>query len=803
MKPLFAETETVNGISWTYSTESGIATITGQSGASGAIVIPNALGGVPVKKLGANLFYNNSAITSVQMTNVTHAESQAFRNCENLTTVEMPNIESIGSDCFYLCRNLTGDLKLPKLTSLSNFGFQKTGITSISVPNVTSIGTRTFEGCNKLRNVSIPFVTSIGEQSFENCTSLKNIDLRFVETIGKYAFRYDAELTDVDLSRLKSAGEGAVSGCANIRGSLYLPKLETIGKEAFSGLGIDSLYMPIVTKVGYGAFNSCYSLTNVAAPRVTHIESHAFDKCTNLLHVGFMPLLAQLDSTAFLNCKSLSYVKLSRTLATLGTEVFAGCAQLSEIALHVDSQLDESLLPQTAEITRHGGAEAIDGVTWQYDVLQDGTAVILSQTGAAGNVTVPSTLAGHSVTRLGPGVFNRNTAITGIAMPSITRIDENAVRECTNLATVDMPNVEIVGENAFFKCTNLKVALNLPELKEVARWGFQQTGITSISMPNAKSIEYKSFEGCAELASVNASGIDYIGAEAFCNCAKLSAINIANVREIDAKAFYQLALISTQLNLPNVTFMGDRAFQQTAITAIVLPELTRLGQNAFYACRYVTRIDTPKLQCIDKWGLQTLSSDIQEFSYMPRLKSLRYGVFKDVPGLTAVKLPYCTHDFGTDVFSGCGNLQTIAVHECSPLDEAVLKMGVANAAVVRYGGYEDVDGVRWLYDELADGKAVVVGAIGAVGDLEIPKSLNGKRVTQIETGAFEDYFGITSVKLPYGITVVGEDAFLNCDVLEVIRVLQTNTGLIASLKQEYGEDRVMPYAPGGTVITLR
>ena len=135
--PLFAATETVNGITWQYSITYGEATIeswTSTAAVPTDISIPETLGGVPVTQIG----------------------NYAFYDCSSLTSVVIPkSVTTIGVGVFEACSSLT----------------------SVVIPEgVTSIGHSAFSGCSSLTEVVIPKgVTSIGDLAFYYCSALTEV----------------------------------------------------------------------------------------------------------------------------------------------------------------------------------------------------------------------------------------------------------------------------------------------------------------------------------------------------------------------------------------------------------------------------------------------------------------------------------------------------------------------------------------------------------------------------------------------------------------------------------------------------
>jgi len=244
---------------WTYTVSNNQATITGYTGAGGAVTIPSELGGYAVKKVGNGwppVFGNlNSSVTSITIPNsVTSIGDEAFVNCTGLTgTLTIPNsVTSIGEAAFYGCTGLTGTLTIPNsVTSIGDSAFMYcTGLTgALTIPNsVPRIGVESFYGCSGLTGtLTIPnSVTSIGDSAFMYCTGLTGTLTipNSVTSIGYRAFGFCTGFTTLTIpNSVTSIEEQAFSACSGLttltmpfRFNAQIDKIGISGQVAFDYL---------------------------------------------------------------------------------------------------------------------------------------------------------------------------------------------------------------------------------------------------------------------------------------------------------------------------------------------------------------------------------------------------------------------------------------------------------------------------------------------------------------------------------------------------------------------------------------
>ena len=122
---------------------------------------------------------------------------------------------------------------------------------------------------------------------------------------------------------------------------------------------------------------------------------------------------------------------------------------------------------------------------WIYSV-ENNQATITRYTGGGGEVSIPYTINGNSVTSVGIQAFS-GTAVTSVNIPiSVTSIGNSAFQECTGLTTITIPNsVTSIGNYAFYQCTSLTNIIIPNSVTSIGSGAFSGcTGLTSITMPD-------------------------------------------------------------------------------------------------------------------------------------------------------------------------------------------------------------------------------------------------------------------------------------------------------------------------------
>ncbi len=189
-------------------------------------------------------------------------------------SISMPNATEIGDEAFVV------------LAYDDEGGFTTSGcpaLTAIELPNVTTIGDFAF-ACSGLTSFNFEGVTEIGEYAFGSCRNLSEVTNFSLTSIPDYAFN-DCGLTSFDFAGVTEVGVQAFAGNTSLTEVTNF-KISTIPYGLFATCPLTSFDFTWVTKIGERAFVGCSYLTEIELPStVTSIGEYAFFSCSGLTTV--------------------------------------------------------------------------------------------------------------------------------------------------------------------------------------------------------------------------------------------------------------------------------------------------------------------------------------------------------------------------------------------------------------------------------------------------------------------------------------------------------------------------------------
>lgn len=179
-----------------------------------------------------------------------------------------------------------------------------------------------------------------------------------------------------------------------------------------------------------------------------------------------------------------------------------------------------------------------------------------------------------------------------LILPEVNSIGEYAFAECYRLKNITMPKVNSLGYGAFSRLGASQITL--PEgLTSMADYAFYYSNLESIAIPTTVTeISNYCFRGCSRLKSANIpSSVTKIGYESFSGSG-LTSIDLPGVKTIAYRAFCdckQLAEVNFAEGL--TSFEGEPFYGCTALTEIDLPStFLSMNNQAFYGCTNIKKV---------------------------------------------------------------------------------------------------------------------------------------------------------------------------------------------------------------------
>ena len=303
------------------------------------------------------------------------------------------------------------------------------------------------------------------------------------------------------------------------------------------------------------------------------------------------------------------------------------------------SNLSGDTYPHGTAVYRYVEGEQTEDYTYQET---DGGIEIVGTAITDSKITIPDTVDGKTVVKIGKNAFAHSNVEEIVLPDSVKELADSAFEGCTHLKSITFGSgLAKLGENVFKDCVSL-TEVNLPD------------GVTEIP--------YGAFSGCSLLVSFSFDGITSIGDHSFIGCTSLTEVTVpSEVTSIGAGVFADCYLLtSVQINAP-VTKLSDSLFENCkALEAFTIPStVTEIGEATFKGCVSLKEITLPQA------GTATVALTGKK-SYNRKsqagITSIGAEAFANCASLKYVKLPASVSAIGADVFTGCTSLLGVAVY---------------------------------------------------------------------------------------------------------------------------------------------
>lgn len=369
--------------------------------------------------------------------------------------------------------------------------------------------------------------------------------------------------------------------------------------------------------------------------------------------------------------------------------------------------------------------------TFEYRLLEDGTAEIIRYKGDTKWLTVPSKLDGHPVTSIATAAFVENSDLISIKFPEgITSIDKTAVYLCTKLRSITLPaSVTSIGKTPFYGCNwiaTIEISPDNPVFACIDGVLFRKTDKTLLRYPPEKDGEHYEIP----------NGIVAIDDEAFAG-----------------------ANITTIVIPESVTSIGKGAFWGSELTEVTIPDgVTEIPSKTFSACRSLSNVSFPKqLVSIGEKAFEGCYV-LDQIILPDTLVSIGSHAFDHCYELSGITIPDNVIEVGDALFNFCSALTDIRVSPEHPVYEVI--DGVLFNKVEKKLIY-------YPYSSSAESYTIPEGTL-AIGNAAFYKCKNLKEIIfpaglqEIGEEAFYQCTGLTNLDLPEGLRRLGIMAFYNC-----------------------------------------
>ena len=480
-----------------------------------------------LKYINEYAFYGLDGITEIDLgSNVEWIDDGAFSNCENLSNIYLgSNIKRIGRYAFEDTAFAKSDLYyIDGFLYKGNYllSYKENLPTDITVKEGTTLiadGALSKEDAyiHTLHNVRLPdSLKYIGAEAFVNTNVGELTVPEGILEIGDYAIgyfkAYDYELEEEVYVPIP---DSSIKGYPDTAAEKYAEKFDvkfvdiTIPEEiTFDG------FSALIEKDGLTITNYSGYLSDIIIPeshngyKVNKILAGTFSNCDDINSITIPESVSEIENGAFAGALAVKFYVTCGSAA----EDFVETNGFTYTVNHFFPTNDDGIVNTCSKCLivecdalghdMHGGSCDRDGCTYEgggadmgggdignedntpktegiytYTVSGGEATITAVDYSVSGIVTIPSTLGGYTVTKIGSGAFSSSIYVEEFIIPnSVKYIQEFAFSNCYYLEKLKIGSGVIsIGEYAFFSATNLS---------EVILGG------------NVKTIGERAFDGC-------------------------------------------------------------------------------------------------------------------------------------------------------------------------------------------------------------------------------------------------------------------------------------------------------------------
>ena len=376
-------------------------------------------------------------------------------------------------------------------------------------------------------------------------------------------------------------------------------------------------------------------------------------------------------------------------------------------------------------------AESADGYTYIADSAKK-TAQITGYTGKSLTLTLPSKIAGLTVTSVKAEAFKGKDTILSVTIPdTITTLGNECFAGCTLLGTFTLgSSVSTIGSKAFSGCAVLTTITIPPTVSSIGAQAFSGCKMmTKITVDNG-NLSYMSKDD----ALFNKAGTTLIRYPAARSGKSYKVPD--SVTTIESYAFEGAKFVTEIDTGSSVSTIREGAFKDCiALEKITIsPKVTKLSDELFSGCKKLSSLNIPT-----------------------KITSIGASAFKGCTSISAVTIPDSVTAVGADAFSGCTGMRTVTVDK-----NLSVVSGVAFRGCSALSEFKLADGADFSVQDGAlfskDGTRLIVYPAGKTNS----SYTVGDKVTTIGVYAFDSCSHLKKLIVPATVKTLAKPVIANC-----------------------------------------
>lgn len=254
-------------------------------------------------------------------------------------------------------------------------------------------------------------------------------------------------------------------------------------------------------------------------------------------------------------------------------------------------------------------------------------------------------------------------------------------------------------------------------------------------------------------------------------------ISFTEIEEIGANEFTDYKDTLESANFPDVTSIGDAAFYEcTHLTSINCPNATSIGSMAFWCCSNLTTINLPNVETIDSQGFSNCSS--LTVASFPNVTTIKSNTFEYCSSLTTANFPSVTIIEDESAFYQCENLTSINFPSLVEIGYNTF-FGCSSLTTASFPSVETI-------------KSEAFSNCSSLATINIPN------IETIESNGFSYCTSLAIIDLS-NVSSIGDYAFENCENLATI-ILRNSS--VVEINDSYSAFIETPFNSEGSGGTL-